>query len=256
MKIEKIAKDIAKFITRPLSFYDLETTGILLDKDCIIQFAAIKIYPNGKTDTLEFTCKPNKPIDQSAAEVHGITNEMVADKPLFKHFAPEVVKFFEGSDVAGFNINKFDMIILDRQLEELGYYNTFKDTFIFDSYLLYIKDCSRKLADAVRYYTGEEIVDAHDALGDVKSTLAIAAKQLEKHNKSVTELATELTKSPSERICVGGTRYIRMDDGEPILNFSKYKDTPLKKVDPGFLKWMIKGDFPQAIKDYVQKFVK
>jgi DNA polymerase-3 subunit epsilon len=254
MDIKKYVKIIAKYIERPLVIFDLETTGVDTTSDEIVQFAATKIYTNGSTEELEFLCKPTKEIPKEASDIHGISNEAIADKPEFKVFAETIYHFFQDADVAGYNINGFDTKMLDRHMEKAGYPELLKDAYVLDAYILYKKECTRKLGDACIFYTGKKIEDAHDALGDVHTTVAVLARQFERHDKKLVDIASETTGKPKEK--VGTSKFIIFnEDKEPVLNFSKHKGTLLKNADKGFLQWMLRQDFCSATKGIVKQYV-
>lgn len=251
--INTFIKNISKNITKPVLVLDIETTGTDTKTDETIQFAGIKIHPDGSKEELSFLCKPSKPIPKEASDVHGITNEQVKNEETFEQHAEQLSQFIEGADVAGYNLANYDIVILDRQMEQCGYVDIFEKSYIYDAYTVFCKECSRKLTDAVRYYTGKEIEDAHDALGDVKSTIAVMATQLKNNGKDLTTMASEVSAKPEDRI--GISKYIIFnEDKEPILNFSqKNKGKKLSDVDEGFLLWILKNDFPKKTKAFIKK---
>lgn len=253
---KEIVNKIAKRLNKPLVIFDLETTGPDPMKDEVVQLAGIRINPDGSYKELEFTCKPSIPIEEGAAKVHGITNEMVATLPDFSKFALDISNLFRGVDVAGYNINRFDVRILDRMMEKSGYPDFFRESKIYDAYLVYAKHCSRKLADAVRYYANEVLEDAHDAMNDVVGTVKVIAGQLDKESGSVEEIANELTTPPERR--VGVDNCIIIDDkGRAIINFgNKFKGEDIRKVDIGYLNWMLGGNFPFAVKEFIREHLK
>ena len=253
--LQEFTDSIKGKISKPLVVFDLETTDADIYKAEIVQFAGIKVNPDGTTQELEFICKPSIPISQGATDVHGITNDNVENMVPFKKYIPEIIKLFKDADVAGFNLKRFDVKILGRQMEEAGHKGFFDDKVVYDAYLVFINHCSRKLADAVQFYLDSSIEDAHDALGDVKSTLKVIAKQLEREDAPVSEVASKLC-ADKEKKENELSRYITEVGGKQVLNFSKNKGTPLDKVDKGFLKWVIANDFPKVLKDICKKYVK
>jgi DNA polymerase-3 subunit epsilon len=252
VQIQEYTKIIATKIDKAIVTFDIESTGIDTSKDEIVQFAAVRIEPNGKVKQLTFLCKPSLPIAKAAAEVHGISDDDVKEAPEFKKFVPDIVKLFKGADVAGFNLASFDVKMLERQMTEHGYPEFFKDVHVYDAYKIFIQHCTRKLGDAVRFYVGQEIEDAHDALADVNSTIAVMAKQMEVENARFVDVAIKSTGKPEDRFALG--KYIVFNDKkEPVLNFSKHKGKRLKDIDQGFVQWVLKQDFPKNLKDFLKK---
>ena len=249
---------VKKKIKRPIVVFDIETTDADIYSAEVVQFGAIKVWPNGKTQELEFVCKPNKPISQGATDVHGLSDDDVKDKPPFSQYISDLVKLFQDADIVGFNLKRFDVKIVSRQMKDNGVEDIFKDAVVYDAYTVFCNHCSRKLTDAVQFYVGEDIKDAHDAMGDVKSTLAIMAKQQEREELPVIEVAAKLcadkTKDKDKEDVLA--RYITERSGKIVLNFSKYKSMQIDKVDKGFLKWIMAGDFPKQLKDVVKRYVK
>jgi len=237
--------------------YDLETTGTDTQKDEVVSFYAVLInFNTGKViKELQFLCKPSFPIPKEASDIHGITNEMVKDKHHFNDHAKSVYDMFKNNIIIGFNSVRYDNVILDRQLQKSGFGDTFDNCIFYDSYVQFTKDNPRKLSDAYKFYTGKNLENAHDAKADVLATAEIVHKQFKNLNKDISEIIQENQSwLPENR--VGVTDHIIIENGEPVLNFSKkYKGTPLKKVDKGFLKWVLTKDFPQAVKNTIKKFI-
>lgn len=246
MKIDYI-KTIAKYLRRPLVVLDTETTGTDKQRDEIITISATKIWPNYKTETLSIKVKPSFPIPVESSEVHGIYDKDVASCPSFATKAFDISTFIKNCDLAGYNVD-FDLSILTRQLEEAGIKGTTINAAIYDAFAVFKDDSPRDLKAAVRYYTDREIEDAHDADGDVKSTISVIAEQLIMRKKPLHEVAEEFAGKTKDR-------YIVVKDGREYLNFGKNKGQALDEVDPGFLKWMLNKDFPSDVKATISKYV-
>lgn len=246
--------------------FDLECSDKIPDKAEIVEFAAVKYdQKKGVIDKLEFRCKPKHPVPQEAIDVHGITNEDLENEKPFSDYALQVAKFFKGCDVAGFNIARYDMPILNRHLNDCGYPNMFKNTYIFDVFELFKKHNSRTLSDAVRYYTGKQLEDAHSALADVEGTLECLKEQIlieTAKEKTVDEIdqdqfysiAKTTAKEPGQRI--GFSKHLYYDDdGDVCFGFGKHQG---KKVmnEIGYLKWMKKtNDFPTEVMEMIDKII-
>lgn len=243
---KKELKAIGKNLNKIIVVFDFETTDVNPNTTNPVQIGAVKVFPDGKMETLEYLINPEQDIHPKAQEVHGITQEKVKDCPKFKDLAKEIYQFFKDADiVSGYNILKFDIPIITRKMEECGFKDFLKDKILYDSYLIYCQDHRRKLADCCQYYLGEEIKKAHDALGDVVTTLRCIGKQMEKHQKPAHEIKTD--QKPS-----GVEKHIIFKEGEAYINFGKHKGTSLQKMDKGYLQWMIKSDFSQDVKDIIK----
>jgi DNA polymerase-3 subunit epsilon len=252
--IQEFVDIIKDKLSKPLVIFDLETTDVDVNTTEIVQFAGIRVNLDGGVQELEFICKPSVPISNGASEVHGITNDDVDHMLPFKSHASDIKKLFQEADVAGFNLKRFDVKILNREMEKAGHKDFLKDKLVYDAYLVFVNHCSRKLSDAVQFYTNEEMVDAHDALGDVKATLKVMAKQVEREGTTVKEVTEKLC--ADKKVENELSKYIVDIGGKQVLNFSKNKGTPIDKVDKGFLKWVIANDFPKVLKDVCKKYIK
>lgn len=239
-----------------LVVWDLETTGLDMGSDGadIVQFAAIRYENNKEVSRLKFLCKPSKPIEKGAEEVHGITNEMVSGQPPFSKFATQVAKILGGAIQAGYNNAPFDLPILQREMEKCGYDDFFGQSYVYDSFDVFKRHCSRKLADAYAYYGFGELVGGHNALVDVEATAKIIAAQVKRENLPLDQVAATTCPAPDKR--VGFSNHISFNDNnEPYITFGKYKGSPLKEVDKGFLKWMLSKDFPAPVKNYIKQYI-
>ncbi len=238
-------------LIKPFAVLDLETSGLNVNTDEIVTFAAIKLLPDLSINKLEFICKPSKPISAEASAVNGITNEQVSQKPSFSHYANDIKLFLEGCDIGGFNVANFDIKILDRQLTECGIKELFKDIRIYDAFKVYKEDSPRKLANAFKFYTGEDIKDAHTALGDVQSTLRVIEKQLElrQYENDFDTIIASLNEKKEQ------LQHISVINGKDTLNFGKHKGTTLEKAPKGYLKWIIDGDFPANVISKIKQYV-
>jgi DNA polymerase-3 subunit epsilon len=256
-QINKYISWISAKISKPIVVFDLETTGIDTGKDEIVQFAGIRIDPKTgdsvETKELTFICKPSIPVDPRAAEVHGFTDDKLKKQPPFKKFIPKILSLFDGADVAGFNLASFDVKILSRQMQAEGQQDFMKDAAVYDAYKVFCTHCTRKLADALMFYTNDEIEDAHDALGDVKTTIAVIASQVSQEQSTVAEIAQKTLGKTADKV-ISDQYIIYNDKKEPVLNFSKHKGTLIKDVDKGFIKWVLGKDFPKSVKDILRQY--
>lgn len=245
-------------LERDLVVFDLETTGIDVNKDETIQFAGIRwSEQNGKIIPImevEFKCKPSVPIHKEAQAVHGITERSLKDELPFKDYVDTIQNLFLGCDVAGFNIIGFDVHILNRQMSECGISGFLDSFYFYDAYKVYVEDCPRNLENAYKYYTSKNLQNAHDALADVSGTSEIILHQISKRKNSLRAISEGHSVPPASR--VGLTDHIVKVDGKFVLNFGKWTNVPVEKVDKGYVKWIIfKSDLPKAVKDFMSKYL-
>ena len=234
-------------LKRPLVVFDLETTGLSTRKDRIIELAAVKVNPDGSEVTKTWLLNPGVPIPKETSDIHGITDEIVAGCPTFAERAQEILDFFEGADIGGFNSDRFDIPCLEEEFARVGYnFNTASRKRI-DVQRIYHKKEPRDLSAAVRFYLSRDHAGAHGAEADAVATMEILKKQFERYPdlpRSIPELDELLV--PSDPLNADRNGLFRWKDGEWIVNFGKKKGLSLKKLvinEPNFFRWMIKGDF-------------
>jgi DNA polymerase III subunit epsilon len=242
----------------PLCFFDLETTGINITQDRIIEIAVIKVMPGGEVIRKSNLVNPTVPIPPESTAIHGITNEDVADKPTFKEIAKDYVKFFEGADLAGFNILKFDVPMLVEEFLRTGVEFDYSRKKLIDAQKIFHLMEKRTLSAAFKFYCGKEMTDAHSAEADTQATMDVLFAQIERYeNHEVTDGLgnkvgiikndmDELNKlTATEMVDLAG-RMVKNDKGEPVFNFGKHKNKPVLTVfkeEPSYYDWMMKGDF-------------
>ena len=202
---------------------------------------------------------PTVPISPESTAIHGITNEDVAGKPTFKEIAKDYVKFFEGSDLAGFNILKFDVPILVEEFLRAGVEFDYSRKRLIDAQKIFHMMEKRTLSAAFKFYCGKEMLNAHSAEADTQATMDVLFAQIERYeNQEVTDGLgnkvgiikndmDELNKlTATEMVDLAG-RMVKNDKGEPVFNFGKHKNKPVLTVfkeEPSYYDWMMNGDFP------------
>lgn len=239
-------------LKRPLVVFDLETTGLYPKSDRIVEIAAVKVNPDGTEERLEHLLNPTIPIPREASDIHGITDEAVKDCPTFADLADEILSFFEGCDVSGFNSDKYDIPCLEAEFLRVG--RSFSASVVdrLDVMRIYHKMERRDLKSAVKYYCGREHVGAHGAMADAVATLDVLKAQLSRtdgayatlQGKDIHQLVEEI--SPRDPLNADQNGCFRWRDGELYVNFGKKKGESLKRImlhEPNFLKWISKGDF-------------
>ncbi len=241
-------------LDRPLIFYDLETTGTNKLTDRIVEISVIKVMPDGRQIPNTRKVNPEMPIPLEASEIHGIYDDDVKDEPTFKEIADKVFNFFEGCDLAGFNIVGFDNDVLTNEFKRVGIEFTAKGRKVLDSFKIFQKMEPRSLTAAYKYYCGKELVNAHSAAADTQATLEVFVGQMKMYNDE--QLSHEVDAlhefcNAVDPTWVDSTGKFKWSGGEVVVNFGKNRGTLLKTVaieNPGFLKWMVKQDFEEDAK--------
>ena len=233
-------------LANPLVFFDLETTGINISKDRIVEISILKVHPNGKEESKTRRINPDMPIPQEATAIHGITDEDVKDCPKFKEIAKSLAVQIEGCDLAGFNSNRFDIPLLAEEFLRAGVDIDLNKRKFVDVQTIYHKMEQRTLAAAYKFYCDKDLESAHSAEIDVKATYEVLQAQLERYPdlKNDIKYLSEFS-SYNNHVDFAG-RMIYNDKGEEVINFGKYKGrlvTEVFNVDPGYYSWIMDGDF-------------
>lgn len=233
-------------LKNPLIFFDLETTGIDIVNDRIVQIAYHKVYPNGKEESKSFLINPGMPIPPQATAIHKITNDDVAMAPLFKHVANEIARDFEGCDLAGYNSNRFDIPLLAEELLRAEVDIDLSKRKFIDVQVVFHKKEPRNLAAAYQFYCNKELTGAHDAAVDTMATFEILKAQLETYQDLPTtvEGLSKFT-TQTKNVDFAG-RFVYDENGHEVFNFGKYKGqkvSDILKKDTGYFGWMLSGDF-------------
>ena len=239
-------------LKKPLVFFDLETTGVNVTHDRIIEISYIKVYPNGKEEEKTLRLNPEMPIPAEATAIHHITDDDVRDKPTFKDVAKDLDKVFEGCDIAGFNSNKFDIPLLVEEFLRAGInFDVSKRKFI-DIQTIFHKMEQRTLVAAYKFYCGKNLEEAHSANADTRATYEVLKAQLDRYGNLENDVDF-LSKfsSQNRNVDLAGRIILNADDKERY-NFGKYKGqlvTEVLRRDPGYFSWILQGDFPQNTKN-------
>lgn len=234
-------------LDRPVAFFDIESTGINKKNDRIIDLAIIKVHPDHHTETHTFRVHPGMPIPPESTKVHGITDDDVKGAPSFAEVAKKVEEALEGCDLAGYNILGFDIPMLQEEFQRAGIAFDPKERRVLDVQRIFHKREPRDLTAALAFYCGEMHMDAHGAMGDVLATIRVAEGQLD-HYRDLPHSMAALSDycDPRDPSWLDHTGKFRWVDGEAVLNFSRKQGERLRDVaanDPGFLRWMLRGDF-------------
>lgn len=242
-------------IQKCIIFFDLETTGLDLNKDHIIQFAAVKVFPNGTRDEVNIFIDPLIPIKPEATEVHGIKNSDLVGFPIFEDVAAEINNFIGDADLAGYNIIPFDLPLLIQHLESQNITLDISNRHIVDLYKIYIGLRPANLVTAYNEYVGGTF-KAHDAAGDAMATYELAVKMFDKESKTLGNSVQEweaFSFDRSKMVDFAG-KFIRNDEGEICFNVGKDKGRPVKE-NLSFLKWMLDKEFPNDTKNWARRLL-
>ncbi|HMK17816.1 MAG TPA: 3'-5' exonuclease [Chitinophagaceae bacterium] len=237
-------------LTKPLAFIDLETTGVNLATDRIIEIAIVKVLPDGKRSVKRKLINPGMPIPKQSSDVHGITDKMVKDAPAFKEVAHELKQMLDGCDIGGYNSNRFDIPLLVEEFLRADVDFDMKGRRLLDVQNIFHKMEQRTLSAAYKFYCNKNLDGAHSAEVDASATHEILIAQLERYPDLGTSIDSVLKLIGEEAIVDFARRFI-MENGVEIFNFGKYKGKAVADVlrnEPQYYDWMMKGDFPQYTK--------
>lgn len=248
-------------LTRPIVFFDLETTGTNPIKDRIVEISYLKVFTDGNTMEKTHRVKPvdamGRQIKSSpeAVAVHGITDEELADKPTFKELSSELDGVFADSDIAGYNSNKFDLPLLIEEFVRAGIDFKLLGRNLIDVQNIFYKHEPRTLKAAYRFYCNKDLVDAHQASADVRATYEVFLAQLEKYDLGEDTEAVARNSRMGDNLDLSG-RISKDKDGDAVFNFGKYKGMKVKQVfrkEPSYYSWMMDGDFAKDTKDIITR---
>ncbi len=234
-------------LTKPLAFFDLETTGINVASDRIVEIAVLKILPGGDKEMKSKLVNPGIPIPKQASDVHGITDEMVKDKPTFKEIAAELYQFIEGCDLAGYNSNKFDIPLLAEEFLRAGIDFDISKRRLIDVQTIFHKMEKRTLEAAYRFYCNKTLENAHSATADTEATYEILEAQINRYDelKNDVDFLSQFSRHHKFADLMG--RIVFNENNQEIFNFGKHKGKTVEEVlekEPQYYHWMMNNDFP------------
>ena len=238
-------------LTRPIAFIDLETTGVNLSTDRIVEIAIVKLLPDGSRQVKRKLLNPLIPIPQSSTDIHGITDEMVKDAPTFKQAGNEIKQFLENCDLGGYNSNRFDIPVLMEEFLRAEMDVDLSDRRMIDVQHIFYQMEPRTLTAAYKFYCEKELTNAHSAEVDISATVEVLHAQLARYEKLGRTVDSILSTIGEEKIVDYARRFIFDDKGNEVFNFGKYKGKAIKDVlrnEPQYYDWMMKGDFPMHTK--------
>ena len=241
-------------LSKPICFFDLETTGIDITKDRIVEISILKVYPNGNKESKTWLVNPTIPIPKAASDVHGITDERVAGEPTFKELAKQIHNMIKDSDLAGYNSDRFDIPLLAEEMLRAEVDFDLGNRVSVDVQTIFHKMEQRTLSAAYKFYCGKDLIDAHTASADTNATYEILKAQLDRYD-SLENNIKKLSEFTYRKQIADFAGFIGYNDkGEEIFTFGKHKGKRVEDIfdeEPGYFGWLLGADLPL----YTQKIL-
>ena len=234
-------------LKNPIIFFDLETTGINIAADRIVEIAYLKVDLNGNETSKTQRVNPEMHIPEHVTDIHGISDEDVKDAPTFNEIARSLAREFEGCDLAGYNSVRFDIPVLAEEFLRAGVDIDLKRRKFVDVQVIFMKMEPRTLSAAYKFFVGKELTDAHSAEADTYATYEVLQSQLDRYDNLENDIGKLAEFSAHNRNVDFAGRIVYNDEDVEVFNFGKYKGKPVTDVlekDPGYFGWMMNGDFP------------
>ena len=234
-------------LTKPICFFDLETTGINISKDRVVEISILKVFPDGKEESKTWRVNPEMKIPAVVTAIHGISDEDVKDAPTFKELSKEIYNMIKDSDLGGFNSNRFDIPLLAEELLRADIDFDMKNRVSIDVQTIFHKMEQRTLSAAYKFYCDKNLDDAHSAEADTKATYHVLKAQLEKYEEleNDTKFLADFSSRKQFADFAGFISYNKA--GEECFAFGKHKDKRVEDVlndEPGYFGWILNADFP------------
>ena len=243
-------------LSKPLVFFDLETTGINIAKDRIVEISILKVFPNGNKESTTWLVNPEIEIPKEASAIHGITNEQVVTEPTFKELAPKVSEMIAGCDLAGFNSNRFDIPLLAEEMLRAGVDFDMKGRVAVDVQVIFHKKEQRTLGAAYKFYCDKDLENAHSAEADTNATYEILKAQLDRYDDLENDVNFLNSFSAHKKRADFAGFIIYNDKDEEIFTFGKYRNQKVVEVlekDKGYFSWIQNADFPHYTKKVLRE---
>ncbi len=244
-------------LQRAIAFIDLETTGVNIGTDKIVEIAMVKILPDGSRLIKRKLINPQMPIPPGATDVHGITDDMVKDAPNFKQAANEIKQFLDNCDLGGYNSNRFDIPMLIEEFLRAGLEFSTEGICMVDVQKIFHMMEQRTLSAAYKFYCNKNLENAHSAQADALATSEILEAQIERYTNIGNTIGSIVKFTGEDELVDFARRFIRIN-GVEIFNFGKHKGKPVAEVlknEPQYYDWMMKGDFPMNTKQKLSEIL-
>lgn len=234
-------------LNRPICFFDLETTGIDVSKDRIVEISILKVFPNGNKESKTWLVNPTIPIPAQTTAVHGITNEKVANEPTFKELSSQIYGMIKDADLGGFNSDRFDIPLLVEELLRAGVDFDIKNRVSVDVQTIFHKKEERTLSAAYKFYCGQTLENAHGAEADTLATYEVLKAQLDRYPDLENDMKL-LSDYTTRKKSVDFAGFIALnEEGKEIFSFGKHKGALVEDIlehEPGYFGWIQNADFP------------
>jgi DNA polymerase-3 subunit epsilon len=241
-------------LKRPIVFLDLETTGVNVGTDRIVEIALLKIHPDGEREEICMKINPTIPIPLESSLIHGIYDEDVKDADTFKSVSKAIQTFISNADLAGYNSNKFDIPLLIEEFFRADIELDVTGIKLIDVQNIFHKLEQRTLSAAYKFYCDKSLVNAHSAAADTIATFEVLEAQLEKYDELENDVEFLSKFSTVNKNVDFAGRIVMNDKGEEVFNFGKHKGRPVRDVfkkEPSYYDWMMKGDFPTNTRNVI-----
>lgn len=234
-------------LNKPICFFDLETTGVNVASDRIVEISILKVFPNGNKESYTWRVNPEMPIPKQVSEIHGITDEMVANEPPFRELAPRIFQLIKESDLGGFNSNRFDIPLLAEEMLRADIDFDMKKAQSVDVQTIFHKMEKRTLEAAYKFYCDKTLENAHSAEADTLATYEVLKAQLARYDDLENDI-NFLADFSSHREFADFAGFIGYNkDGEEVFTFGKHKGSLVEEIfdkEPGYFGWLLNADFP------------
>ncbi len=234
-------------LTRPICFFDLETTGMNVAHDRIVEISILKVYPNGNKESKTWLVNPEMQIPEVVVAIHGISNEKVANEPTFKTLSKDIYNMIKDSDLGGFNSDRFDIPLLAEEMLRAGIDFEMKNMVSVDVQTIFHKMEKRTLEAAYKFYCDKDLTNAHSAAADTNATYEVLLSQLDRYPELENNIK-KLAEFSTHKKTVDFAGFIVLDeDQEEIFSFGKHKGKKVLEVldkEPGYFGWILNADFP------------
>lgn len=243
-------------LKRPLLFFDIESTGLNVASDRIVEISMVKLMPDGTRQVKTRRVNPTIPISKEAQAVHGISDEDVKDEPTFAQLAKSMYAWMEGCDIAGYNSIHFDIPMLTEEFMRAGINPHFHERNMVDVQVIFYKMEPRTLSGAYKFYCGKNLEDAHSAEADTMATLEVLEAQLDRYPELENDVAALSGFTKRENMLDYACRIVLDENNVPVFNFGKHKGRPVAEIlakEPSYYTWMMEGDFTQDTKNILTK---
>ena len=256
-------------LKRPLAFFDLETTGVNVASDRIVEISILKAMPDGTEDVKTMRINPVIPIPLESSLIHGIYDEDIKNAQTFKQAGEELARFLDDCDLAGYNSNRFDIPVLMEEFLRAGIDFDIENRHFVDVQNIFHQMEQRTLKAAYQFYCGKDIENAHSAEADIKATYEVLKAQIERYQNQNWEDKKGIVSQPVQNNIEAlhaftnlnkpvdfAARMVYNEDGVEVINFGKHKGRPVEDVfqsEPSYYNWMLNGDFPLYTKRCLEK---